>query len=320
MFFMEVASFFAGVGGIELAFEQAGFTTVFANELDRYARETYSANFNVELNPEDINDLPAESVPLTDVMTGGFPCQPFSQAGYRQGFDDEQGRGNLYFELDRLYNHHRPSVVFFENVRGLVGHDKGNTFRVILEMLHKAGYHVRYKVLNAAEYGNIPQNRERIYIVGFLDEHVCDKFRFPDPIPLTTQLSDVIDFNSKLDDKYYYTEDKHKFYPELMATITDPTTIYQWRRQYVRQNQSGLVPTLTANMGTGGHNVPLVLTKHGIRKLTPRECFNVQGFPQTYVLPEHVSNGQLYKQAGNSVAVPVVRRIAEQIKKAIETA
>lgn len=317
---MKIASFFAGIGGIELAFEQAGFDTVFANEFDRFARETYSANFSAELNPEDINDLPAEDVPFTDVMTGGFPCQPFSQAGYRQGFDDEQGRGNLYFELDRLYNYHKPPIVFFENVRGLVGHDKGNTFRTILGMLHKAGYHVRYKVLNASEYGNIPQNRERIYIVGFLDVAVCDKFRFPDPIPLTTQLSDVIDFNSKVDDKYYYTADKHKFYPELESVITDPSSVYQWRRQYVRQNQSGLVPTLTANMGTGGHNVPLVLTKHGIRKLTPRECFNVQGFPPTYVLPTNVSNGQLYKQAGNSVAVPVVRRIAEQIKKAIETA
>ena len=316
---MNITSFFSGVGGIELAFEQAGFDTVFANEIDKFARETYSANFNVELDPRDINDLPEADVPSGDVMIGGFPCQAFSLAGYRQGFNDEKGRGNLFFELDRLYNYHKPRVVFFENVKNLVGHDKGNTFRVILDLLHEAGYHVRYKVLNASEYGNIPQNRERIYIVGFLNEDECGRFRFPDPIPLTTQLSDVIDFDAKVEERYYYTPEKQKFYPLLEEAITETDTIYQWRRQYVRQNKSGLVPTLTANMGTGGHNVPLVLTKHGIRKLTPRECFNVQGFPKDYVLPDDVSNGQLYKQAGNSVAVPVVRRIAEQIMKAIQT-
>jgi len=183
--------------------------------------------------------------------------------------------------------------------------------------LEAHGYHIKYQVLNAKDHGNIPQNRERIYIVGFLNESHYKNFEFPLPIPLKNRISDVIDFENEVDSKFYYTSEKYEFYPILKEEITSSETIYQWRRKYVRENKSNVVPTLTANMGTGGHNVPLIFTKHGIRKLTPRECFNVQGFPKDFILPD-IALSHLYKQAGNSVVVPVVKRIAEKIIIALE--
>lgn len=314
---LKCASFFAGVGGIDLGFEQAEiFETVYANEFDEYAVKTYEENFNIKVDCRDINEVKSEEIPDFDVMLAGFPCQAFSIAGYRQGFKDEKGRGELFFQLERIFLDKKPSIIFLENVKNLVGHDNGNTFRVILECLHDAGYKVEYKVLNAMQYGDIPQNRERIYIVAFLDEAVYRRFKFPDPIELTTKLSDVIDFKTKQEDKYYYTSKSCNFYDQLVENMHTMDTIYQWRRIYVRENKSNVCPTLTANMGTGGHNVPLILCGTGIRKLTPRETFNIQGYPKDYKLPE-LANTRLYKQAGNSVVVPVIRRIAENIKDAL---
>ncbi|WP_155719116.1 DNA (cytosine-5-)-methyltransferase, partial [Streptococcus gordonii] len=176
----------------------------------------------------------------------------------------------------------------------------------------------KWKVLNGKDYGNIPQNRERIYIVGFDTKEAYDLFKFPEAIKLTTSLQDVINFGDKLDEVYYYRDGKQNFYDQLKFEVTSQDTVYQWRRQYVRENKNGVVPTLTANMGTGGHNVPLILTDSGeIRKLTPKETFNVQGYPKSFKIPEGVSNGQLYKQAGNSVVVPVIKRIAENVAKAL---
>lgn len=185
---------------------------------------------------------------------------------------------------------------------------------MILDTLAQLGYHTKYKVLNAREYGNIPQNRERLYIVGFLDEKQYNKFTFPDALPLTTQLTDIIDFHTKLDDKYYYTPNKYKgdIYDKLVLAMDDDRAVYQWRRRYVRKNKSGVVPTLTANQGMGGHNVCLIKTDNGIRKMTPRECFNAQGFPTTFQLP-NIAESRLYKQAGNSVCVSVIKRIADNI-------
>ena len=170
------------------------------------------------------------------------------------------------------------------------------------------------------EYGNIPQNRERIYIVAFKNKNYCKNFGFPMPVKLTTKLNDIIDFNNKVDEKYYYTPGKYKgnLYEKLVEAMDDENAIYQWRRKYVRKNMSGVVPTLTANQGEGGHNVCLIKTKYGIRKMTPHECFNTQGFPKDFVLPSDVSDARLYKQAGNSVCVSVIQRIAEEIVKAIE--
>lgn len=254
-------------------------------------------------------------------------CQSYSVAGYRKGLNDS--RGMLFFDFLKVIKEKSPSVIMMENVKNLAMHDSGNSFRVIKEFLVKAGYHLKWKVLNGKDYGNIPQNRERIYIVGFKDKTAWNKFVWPEVVPLTKTLSDVIDFDvlenqvskfgEKVESKYFYSMQKNaKMYPILAQEITRTDRIYQWRRQYVRENKSGVVPTLTANMGTGGHNVPLILTNNGqIRKLTPREAFNIQGFPVDYIFPEKLSNSALYKEAGNSVVVPVIKRIAEKIDTAI---
>lgn len=318
---LKCASFFAGVGGIDKGFEKNKlFNVVYANEIDPYPVRTYELNSKIKVDCRDIHDVKADEIPDFDVLLAGFPCQAFSIAGYRKGFEDEKGRGTLFFELVRIIKAKQPSIVFLENVKNLVGHDNGNTFKVIREALEANGYIVNAMVLNAMEYGNIPQNRERIYLVCFKDETVYRNFRFPMPIPLKKKLSDVIDFETKIDDKYYYTPGKYKgdIYEKLVVAMDDENAIYQWRRMYVRKNKSGVVPTLTANQGEGGHNVCLIKTKNGIRKMTPHECFNTQGFPKNFKLPADMSDAKLYKQAGNSVCVSVIERIAENIAEAYE--
>lgn len=320
LYMYSVASFFAGVGGIDLGFELTKQArTIYANEIDPYPIQTFEANFPIKVDQRDICDVKASEVPNIDIILGGFPCQAFSIAGYRKGFEDEKGRGTLFFEILRIIKAKKPKAILLENVKNLVSHDNGNTFRVILEALKDAGYHIRYAVLNAMEYGNIPQNRERIYIVGFKSKKVFEKFTFPEPIPLKKTIHDVIDFINPVDEKYLYTKGKYKgdIYDKLVAAMDDSNAVYQWRRKYVRKNMSGVVPTLTANQGEGGHNVCLVKTRQGIRKMTPKECFNTQGFPESFVLP-NIADGRLYKQAGNSVCVSVVKRIAEQILVAMK--
>lgn len=316
------ASFFAGVGGIDYGFEKTHFfQTIYANEYDSYPAKTFELNFDIKVDLRDIHDVQCDELPAFDVMLAGFPCQAFSIAGYRKGFDDEKGRGELFFELIRILEDKRPRIAFFENVKNLVSHDNGNTFRVICEQLDILGYKITYQVLNAMNYGNVAQNRERIYIVAFRDECDYEKFHWPLSVPLTKSVRDIIDFDHKVDNKYYYTPGKYKgdIYEQLKKSMKDDDiqnpAIYQWRRKYVRKNQSGVVPTLTANQGEGGHNVCLVKTKYGIRKMTPRECFNTQGFPLNYKLPTDMSDARLYKQAGNSVCVSVIEKIAESIAK-----
>lgn len=308
---LKVISLFSGVGGIDLPFEKKKCEIVFANDFDMNATVTYNENFKTKATLGDITKFDIDNIPDGNILIGGFPCQPFSIAGYRKGFEDT--RGTLFFNVASILKEKKPEVIMLENVKNLVSHDNGNTFHVILNTLKELGYHVKHAVLNASEYGNMPQNRERIYIVGFLNETYYKNFVFPDPIPLTKTLYDVIDFNSKVDDKYYYTKEK---YPKIMEEFSKVNLlegrVYQRRRIYVRENKSGLVPCLTANMGTGGHNVPLVFTKYGLRKLTPKECFNIQGFPKDYKLPK-LSDTHLYKQAGNSVCVGVIERIVENI-------
>lgn len=172
--------FFAGVGGIDLGFEGQGFQTVYANEFDTKARETFALNFpSVELDGRDIREVSASDVPKVDMIMGGFPCQAFSITGYQQGFHDEKGRGTLFFELAHIIEDKQPKAVFLENVKNLVRHDNGNTLRVILKTLEDLGYYVTYQVMNAAEYGNISQGRERIYIVGFKERSVSEHFAIP---------------------------------------------------------------------------------------------------------------------------------------------
>jgi DNA (cytosine-5)-methyltransferase 1 len=312
----KVVSLFAGIGGIDLAFEQAGFDVVWGNEIDRYATLTYRANFpNHKLIEGDIKQVKTEEVPEFDVLIAGFPCQAFSVAGGQKGFNDE--RGKIFFEIIRFLKVKKPQVFLLENVRNLVNHNEGETLKKMLELLKSCGYWVKYDVLNAETHGNIPQNRERIFIVGFLKKSQYENFSFPSEIPLKTQIRDLVDFKEFQEKKYYYSSNNHGYYGELVREISQEDTIYQWRRVYVRKNKSNVCPTLTANLGTGGHNVPLIFTKQGIRKLTPRECFNLQGFPLTFKLP-NLANCHLYKQAGNSVVVPLVRRIAENILAVLE--
>lgn len=312
---MKVAGLFAGVGGIELGFKNAGFDIIWSNEIDEKAGETFRANHNTQIVIDDIHNINAENVPDVDVIVGGFPCQAFSIAGYRKGFEDE--RGEVFFQLARIIKGKLPRIVFIENVKNLLGHDKGNTYKVIKETLESYGYSLKTMILNASEYGNIPQNRERIYIIGFQNKEDSNNFRSIEPIPLTKTVIDIIEFNKKVDDKFYYTKDSCVFYDSLKSEINKRDTIYQWRRVYVRENKSKLCPTLTANMGTGGHNVPLILTKYGIRKLTPKECFMFQGYPKDFVLPSNVAQSHLYKQAGNSVVVPVIERLAREVMNAV---
>ena len=317
---LKCASFFAGVGGIDKGFEaNSTFSVVYANEIDPYPIKTYELNSKIKVDCRDIRKIEPNEIPDFDVLLAGFPCQAFSVAGNRQGFHDEKGRGTLFFELVRFINEKKPSIVFLENVKNLVGHDGGNTFAVIIETLQNQGYYIKHAVLNAMEYGNVPQNRERIYIVAFKNLETYRNFNFPMPIVLNKKLTDIIDFNKKVDDRYYYTKGKYKgdIYEKLSTAMDDANAIYQWRRTYVRKNKSGVVPTLTANQGEGGHNVCLIKTINGIRKMTPHECFNTQGFSPNFKLPKDISDAKLYKQAGNSVCVSVIERIANNISSAL---
>ncbi len=311
---------FAGVGGFHYAFSNNA-RCVFSSEWDKNARETYLENWGEDLKKEnaefagDITKVNYAKLPSFDILCGGFPCQAFSIAGKKLGFNDT--RGTLFFNILEIVKTKKPRVVFLENVKNLTSHDKGNTFKVILASLEELGYSVHYKVLNGLSYGNVPQNRERIFIVAFKNKKDFERFEFPKEEKRTLVIKDVIDFNKKVDDKYYYKPEKSEISKRISEGVNKEETIYQFRRYYLREMKNGVCPTLTANMGTGGHNVPIVLTKHGVRKLTPRECFNLQGYPKDFKLPEKLSNAALYKQAGNSVVVTVVKRIADNIIKAI---
>jgi len=302
---------FAGIGGIRLAMQKSGGECVFSSEWDKNAKQTYYRNFG-EMPYGDITKVDANEIPDHDVLCGGFPCQAFSVAGYRQGFEDKQGRGNLFFNIVDILKTKKPKAFLLENVKNLVGHDKGNTFKRIKEELAVLGYSLDWKVLNSKEYGNTPQTRERIFIVGFRNENTAKKFTWPVAKPLTKMIHDVLE--NEVPDEFYYNQ--YKIYDQIKESVTKRDTIYQWRRVYVRENKSNACPTLTANMGTGGHNVPLVLDNKDVRKLTPRECARFQGFPDEYKFPK-LAKSHLYKQIGNSVTMPLVARVAKEIRKVI---
>ena len=292
-----------------------------------------------------------------DILVGGFPCQPFSMAGKKLGFEDR--RGNLFYTIMSLVDNLRskPKVIFLENVKNLKGHDNGNTYKVMHNELENRGYTVKSEVLNTMNFSDIPQNRERIFILAFLNKESADKFNLFDRLDdiknsssIEARKADIIkvlnfEVNKEINNKYYYNKVKYPNYfitkeeyeniplekrkserINLDEQITEELSFYQVRRgMYVRQNKSGVCPTLTANMGTGGHNVPLIKVKDGIRKITPTEAFKIQGFPigNGYVLPpmfkgKVYSDARLYKQAGNAVTVPVIKLIAEEILKALD--
>lgn len=303
---------FAGIGGFRLAMQNVGGRCTYSSEWDLFAKKTYFENFG-EVPFGDITKKETKGfIPSKfDVLCAGFPCQSFSIAGNRKGFSDT--RGTLFFEIEEVINKHRPKVVFLENVKNLVSHDKGKTFRIIYEILsEKLGYKVYHKVMNTMDYSNIPQNRERIFIIAFDPVQVVNwqKFSFPEKIKLDVRIRDII-FSDRQDDRYYYRNDS-LYFDKLRSSVLSKETVYQWRRVYARENKSNVCPTLTANMGTGGHNVPIILDDFGIRKLTPRECFLFQGFPNEFRLPK-IANSKLYMQAGNSVTMPLIERIAQKI-------
>ena len=273
---------FAGVGGIRLGFENAGFKTVFANDFDKNCKHTYDLNFSEpKLFVEDIWKLDINELPNFDILLGGFPCQAFSIAGYRRGFKDDKGRGNLFFRIAEILEERKPSAILLENVKNLRSHDGGKTFKIIKETLEKLGYYLKTEVLNSMTHGNVPQNRERIFIAGFLDKEKAEAFEFPEQIELTKSFREFV--AEKAHNKYYYND--KPLYEKIKNDINSEHTVYQWRRRYVRANKKKVCPTLTANMGRGGHNVPIIKNTIGIRKLTPRECFLIQGFPKSFKLP-----------------------------------
>lgn len=321
---LKMIDLFAGTGAFTLAFEKTGSVEcVFANDMVETSKTIYDCNFeNHELTLKDIHDVKVEEIPSHNILTGGFPCQPFSIAGKLEGFNDP--RSNVFWKIVEILDYHKPEYVILENVKNLVSHDDKKTFEVIKKSLRERGYYIHYKVLNTAEITGIPQHRERIYIVCMKSKKVYDKFNlefekiqkqpvgsFFEDAPSNSQNTKIA--TKTIDKKYYYTE-KSKTWDLVKNGITKKDTIYQYRRVYVRENKSNECPTLTANMGMGGHNVPLILDDFGIRKLTPRECFNFQGFPIEYNIPnKKISDANLYKLIGNAVSVPVVSLIAERL-------
>ncbi len=302
---MKTIDLFAGVGGIRLGMEQAGFTTVFSNDFDEKCQITFDLNFSdPSMTCESIDELDFDSIPDFDVLTGGFPCQPFSVAGKRGGFKDE--RGNHFFTIARLIDLRRPTAFLLENVKGLLTHDNKDTLNTILETLYKLGYSLHWKVLNSKIHANIPQNRERLFIVGFKQEKHASKFKFPEPETLTTTYEDFLE--DKVDSKYFIQESK--VYDALQEFGVKEGYSYQWRYNYVREHKAkGCIPCLV----TVG-NSPIIRQGEVLRYLTPKECFNLQGFPKDYKLPTDINERHLYKQAGNSVTVPLIKKIADGIR------
>ena len=319
MTLLRIAELCAGTGGFALGIQQACPTAhvVYANDFSPASKIIYDANFNDvkslpstgaplrgALDDTDIFDINISDIPAHDILTAGFPCQPFSVAGKRQGFDD--ARSNVFWKILEILKYHTPPIAILENVKNLSTHDNGNTFRTIVSELEGVGYTVSSTVLNTSAF--LPQNRERIYIVCVRGG--TPEFKIPIPTSNSTSLASVLE--SDVADKYYYT-DKLKVWETVRDAVIKENTVYQYRRVYVRENKNGVCPTLTANMGQGGHNVPLIKDRKGIRKLTPRECFNLQGFPQDYILPTNLKDTDLYKLAGNAISVPIVKYVMGQI-------
>jgi DNA (cytosine-5)-methyltransferase 1 len=308
----ELIDLFAGTGAFSLAFEQTGrFKPVFANDNDQSCQIVYDSNFETPLYFSDINKIKVhKQIPCADIVTAGFPCQPFSIAGReRRGFDDP--RSNVFWTLLRILNKCRPHFALLENVKSIVTHDKGNTFTTIKTSIEAIDYYYKYTILNTCRVTKIPQNRERLFMVCFRNKSDLKKFEFPLNIenckPVHAFLEEAVE------NKYYYNSSS-VIWSCLNKNVVDQNTVYQYRRNHVRENKSNLCPAFTANMGTGGHNVPIIKDRMGIRKLTPRECFNLQGFPASYSL-EGLPDTKLYKLAGNAVTVPVIKKIALQLLK-----
>ena len=306
---LTVASMFAGIGGIDLGFELAGFKVVWANEIDKYACRTYRLNFGDEFLVEgDIQEVSTDTIPDFDVLVAGFPCQAFSSVGLQKGFEDP--RGNLFFETARVIAAKKPKVVFFENVANLVKHDEGRTFLTIHDTMSELGYTIRYKIMNASDYG-IPQQRNRIYIVAFTDDELTEKFQFPEERKLERDAFSYFD-KEKQPDSYYM--DGHKSWDDMVAFMTDRHRIYRFTDWGLSKGRDGICPTLLAAMGSPYERIPFFWDDYSIRKITQREAARLQGFPEDFEFPLKKTPKQVYKQIGNSVCIPIIKEIAERIK------
>ena len=296
---------FAGIGGIRLGFESVGGHCVFSSEFDKDACTTYEANFG-EHPSGDITKIEAKDIPDFDILLGGFPCQAFSIIGKKEGFANETC-GTLFFDIERILTEKRPPAFMLENVRNLTAHDNGNTFRTIKKHLEALGYHVYAKVLNALEYG-VPQKRERIFIVGFLDDV---KFEFPAPVPVEERKTLVDILETNVDRKYYVRD-------EIRLSRLERLKDKDYPRPYIsHENMAGsITPHPYSSALRAGASANYILVNDE-RRPTEREMLRIQGFPDTYkiVLPY----GKVKKQCGNSVAVPVIKAIAAEMIKALKS-
>ena len=323
---------FAGIGGIRLGFENAfgdKIKTVFASECDTHAQKTYQANFanDFELSG-DITQISEDEIPAFDICLAGFPCQAFSMAGAKKGFKDDykgMARGNLFFDVIRVCDFHKPKVVFCENVKGLTTHDRGNTFKTIIGAFNEIGYTAFKEILNSRDFG-VPQNRERIYIVAFRNDIDSSNFEFPKPTDSSKVLKDIIEKTPVcaryyLSEKYVDTLRKHRERHEAKGhgfgyEIRDWDGVAgaivcggmgRERNLLIDKRQTDLRPVT---------NVKGKINKEGIRQMTPREWARLQGFPDGFKLP--LADVHLYKQLGNSVTVSVIEEIAKKIKVVLE--
>ena len=329
---LKAGALFAGIGGFCLGFEKHNIKTAWAVENELSAVTTYKNNV------KNANVLEDASGPLSilnvgvdknqlcpvDILHAGFPCQSFSMAGERKGFDDP--RGMLFYEIIRIINEFgdkKPSVIVLENSPNLKSGDGGRWFLELTKQIKKAGYWFRESntyELNAYDYTHVPQNRNRLFMIAFSAD-VFKNGRLDLDLNTNESSKDLrqfIDFDSHLDDDTYYLDEDNRYYQMISEKENDPYCIYQLRKYLVRVKEPGICPTLTANMGLGGHNVPFIFDKKGLRKLTEFECLKLQGFPDWYKFPEEVARAKRYQQVGNSVVPVLIEKIAKAIKLKIE--
>lgn len=301
---------FAGIGGTRLGFQLHGnVKSVFSSEWDKFSQKTYRANFG-EIPQGDITEIDEKEVPNHDILVAGFPCQAFSQAGLKRGFDD--ARGTLFFDIARILNEKRPKAFLLENVKNLRSHDKGKTFEVIVNTLHELDYHVSSAILKARDFG-VPQNRERIYIVGF-DKRTVDNyedFEFPTPSNVETKVGNILQQN--VSEKYTISDRLWDGHQRRKEEHKNKGNGFGYS---IFNNNSPYTNTISARYYKDGSEILIEQKDSNPRKITPREASRLQGFPEDFIIP--VSDTQAYKQFGNSVSVPVVYEIAKNILNTLD--
>jgi len=293
---------FAGVGGIRIPFEELGGKCVFTSEWDKFSQITYEANFG-EKPHGDITQIDEKDIPKHNLLLAGFPCQAFSQAGLKKGFQDT--RGTMFFEIARILDHHKPNAFLLENVKGLRGHDKGNTFKTIVSILNELGYQtLESEVLNAKHFG-LPQNRERIFIVGF-KKNV--NFQFPTPPQTPTRLGNIL--QKKVSNKYTISD---KLWAGAQARKQKHLDKGYGFGYSLFDRNAEYTSTISARYYKDGSEILIKQKNNNPRKLTPLEASRLQGFPDNFIIP--VSDSQAYRQFGNAVPVSVIRAVAKQMIK-----